>query len=175
MKIIDLTKKIKDNMEVYKGDPKVEIFESHNLNNDGFRLKTLKFGSHTGTHVDSFSHMVENGKTLDEIPLDRFLGKAVCLSPKDSYPSGYGFIFNEKVNEEYFEKIKNSNPNFVGGDLSFELEKLLLENEIITFTDLINLEKLPRNKEFLFIGLPLNIYKGDGSPIRAVAIIDTIL
>ena len=53
-----------------------------------------------------------------------------------------------------------------------ELEKALLENGILTYTNLINLDRLPRGEEFLFIGLPLNIKNGDGSPVRAVAILE---
>ncbi|MBN6206733.1 cyclase family protein [Ralstonia pickettii] len=34
---------------------------------------------HTGTHVDAFYHMNPNGATIDNMPLDMFFGKAVCL------------------------------------------------------------------------------------------------
>lgn len=172
MKIIDLSKKIKNNMEVYPGDPAVKVSNSHIIEIDGFRLKTLTMGTHTGTHVDAFSHMIHNGKSLDEIPLGKFLGKAVYISKTDDFPKGKGLIFDSRVDIESREKIIKANPNFVAGDLSYELEVELLEREIITYTDLINLEKLPRNTEFFFIGLPLKIEDGDGSPVRAIAIID---
>ena len=45
------------------------------------------------------------------------------------------------------------------------------KNEIVTVTDLVNLEKLPLGKQFMFYGLPLKIKDGDGSPIRAVAVL----
>ena len=87
------------------------------------------------------------------------------------FPSEINWICDEEVGIEILDKIKIANPNFVGGKISIELEKALLENEIITYTNLINLDKLPKGKEFLFIGLPLKIKKGDGSPVRAVAIL----
>jgi kynurenine formamidase len=34
---------------------------------------------HVGTHVDSFYHVRSDGETIDEIPIDMFMGKAVCL------------------------------------------------------------------------------------------------
>ena len=34
---------------------------------------------HTGTHVDAFFHMTPDGLSIDQMPLDLFFGKAVCL------------------------------------------------------------------------------------------------
>ena len=42
--------------------------------------------------------------------------------------------------------------------------------EIVIVEGLTNLEKLP--ERFTFVGFPLNIKGRDGSPIRAVAIVD---
>ncbi len=68
--------------------------------------------------------------------------------------------------------LKKAKPLFVGGDLSEDLEYNLLKNKIITYTDLINLDQLPMEREFLFIGLPLKLKDCDGSPVRAVALLD---
>ena len=63
-------------------------------------------------------------------------------------------------------------PGFVGGNITVDLERALLSNEIITYTNLVNLELLPKDKTFMFYGLPLKIKDGDGSPVRAIAIIE---
>lgn len=34
---------------------------------------------HTGTHVDALSHNHPDGATIDEMPVEMFMGKAVCL------------------------------------------------------------------------------------------------
>lgn len=34
---------------------------------------------HTGTHVDALSHNNPEGATIDEMPVEMFMGKAVCL------------------------------------------------------------------------------------------------
>ena len=60
---------------------------------------------------------------------------------------------------------------FLFGVLPAELERLLLARQILTYTDLVNLNQLPEGAEFTFYGLPLSIAGGDGSPVRAVAII----
>ena len=67
--------------------------------------------------------------------------------------------------------IISSNPQFIGGNITEELERALLGEGIITYTGLINLELIPTETTFMFYGLPLRIKAGDGSPVRAIAII----
>jgi len=50
-----------------------------------------------------------------------------------------------------------------------KIEQYLLSNDIILFERLANTNKLP--KKFLFYGAPLKIKDGDGSPVRAFAIL----
>ena len=173
MKIIDLSMTISDGMEVYPGDPEVKIEQVHFLKTHGWNLSKINMGSHTGTHVDAFSHMTNRDfSSIDEIPVEKFMGEAMLLSPKDEFPAGINLLFFEEIDINLLDKIVKSKPNFVGGDISVDLERALLEKGIITYTNLINLDKLPRNKKFFFIGLPLKIKGGDGSSVRAVAILD---
>lgn len=173
MEVIDLTKPLYTGMPVFPGDPEVEIETVHTQEKEGWELRTVKFGSHTGTHVDAFSHMHKGKATLDEIPLERFCGDAQVVQLGQEWPVGLGLFFKETVGVECLDKILAAKPRFVGGDLSEELEHALLEEEIITYTDLINLNRLPLHTTFTFFGLPLKIKEGDGSPVRAVAILDS--
>ncbi|MGC8622240.1 MAG: hypothetical protein ACP5U0_10025, partial [Caldisphaera sp.] len=53
------------------------------------------------------------------------------------------------------------------------LHMLFLNNETPLIENLVNLEKLPKNSPFLFVGLPLNLKSATASPIRAIAILDS--
>ena len=182
MKIIDLSPPLYDGMPVYPGDPEVEIKQVHTLEKEGWRLRTLSMPGHIGSHVDAFSHMDPEGKTLSEMPLTKFFGQAVVVKPGDNYPKNLGLVFSTagELGVDQLKSLTKTNPPFVvvgnGGQgsssMSVELEKGLLKSGIVTFTDLINLDKLPKNKPFMFYGLPLNIRDGDGSPIRAVAMVE---
>ena len=46
---------------------------------DGSRESLICFDAHTGTHVDAPSHFLKDGKTVDEIRLDRLMGRAKVL------------------------------------------------------------------------------------------------
>jgi kynurenine formamidase len=39
----------------------------------------LQMAAHAGTHIDAARHMITDGRTIDQYPLERFLGPAVVL------------------------------------------------------------------------------------------------
>ncbi|MDK6028762.1 hypothetical protein QPL79_05245, partial [Ignisphaera sp. 4213-co] len=53
----------------------------------------------------------------------------------------------------------------------YHAHKILLQNNVVIYENLTNLKEVV-NKVFKFYGFPLKIYKGSGSPVRAVAIIE---
>lgn len=172
MKIIDLSASIYNEMEVFPGDPEVKVERVHNYDEQGWELRKLILGSHTGTHVDAFSHMVPRGKNLDQIPLDNFLGPAMVVNLEDEFPKQTGLFFTQTIDLTLLDKLLKAQPPFVGGDISEDLERSLLKHEIITYTNLKNLNRIPLQTTFFFIGLPLKIQEGDGSPVRAIAILE---
>jgi len=83
MKYIDLTHKIENNMPVYPGTASLEMIPANTIKKDGFREKVITFCSHTGTHMDAPSHMLELGKNLDDYNCSKFIGKALLLDIED--------------------------------------------------------------------------------------------
>ncbi|MTI66256.1 MAG: cyclase family protein [Firmicutes bacterium] len=79
MKVIDLTHTIHSNMPVF---PKTEppVFKVSNTHKkDGFMETKLSMYSHTGTHIDAPRHMLSKGSSLDELSIDRYIGKSTVL------------------------------------------------------------------------------------------------
>ncbi len=78
MKIYDVTVPFSDDMVVYPGDPPVKIEPTSIINKDDarFNVSRYSFGSHTGTHIDAPFHLIENGITADNLPLELFIGRA---------------------------------------------------------------------------------------------------
>lgn len=172
MKIIDLSQIIYSGMEVYSGDPEVKIEKVRTIEEDSWELRYIQMGSHTGTHVDAFSHMHHGSAAIDEIPIYRFMGMARLVSREEDWEEGVGLIFKEVMDIYDLGRILDHKPGFVGGELDEELERRLLEHGIITYTGLVNLELLPQKTSFMFYGVPLKIKSGDGSPVRAYAVLD---
>lgn len=78
-KIIDITTPISPFMRIFPGDPKPSIEEVCTLEKEGFAVSMLSFGSHTGTHVDAPSHILNNGLPVDKLELENLMGMALLL------------------------------------------------------------------------------------------------
>lgn len=172
MKIIDLGKDLYVGMEVYPGDPAFKKEKIHDLETQGWNLSKISLGLHTGSHVDAPYHMDDLGKTLDQVPLENFFGQAIKTENLDLLKNDLGLIIASPLKSDQIQKILAIRPKFVGGNIDQEAERAFLKSGIITYTDLENLDLLPLDKIFIFIGLPLKILGADGSPVRPVALIE---
>src|SRR5579872_6254521 len=83
MKLIFLSLTIKQYIPLYPGDPLTKIEEAGNLEKDGFVAHYISMLTHAGTHIDAPSHMIDNGKTLDQFPLETFSVRGVCIKIKN--------------------------------------------------------------------------------------------
>ena len=66
-------------MPVYPGTKSPRFIISNTFEADGFRELFCQFQTHTGTHLDTPAHILENGSTLSDLPVDAFTGKAVLF------------------------------------------------------------------------------------------------
>ena len=90
-RIIDLSVTIENNMPAHKNMPRPVYLEwmthesclayNQGVPGDPFTSPIEYVGmlNHVGTHVDAFYHMKPGGQSIDEMPLDLFMGKAVCF------------------------------------------------------------------------------------------------
>jgi arylformamidase len=79
MKIIDLTHTVTPGMPLYPGTKPPELTTLCTVNKNGFIEKRISISSHTGTHMDAPAHIIPQGATLDQWPVDRFAGRASVL------------------------------------------------------------------------------------------------
>lgn len=80
MKVIDLTHTIYPGMPVFPGTEPPVFEPANTLETHGYLEKKITFFSHTGTHIDAPSHIMENGLTLDSFAVERFMGKGLVLN-----------------------------------------------------------------------------------------------
>ncbi|AFL95722.1 putative Cyclase [Thermococcus cleftensis] len=187
--IVDLSVPISEDTSVYPDDPPVSVRLWAVIDRDGYYMNVLKMGEHTGTHVDAPAHFVPDGKTIDEMPLERFMGEGLVLDVRN----GDGKIRLDEIPDSgYYDRIvlfltggRELSPEValflvaegvkaVGTDAMSigdeAVHRILLSEEVPIFENLVNLDSLI-GRRFTFVGLPLRIEGGSGSPVRAVAII----
>jgi kynurenine formamidase len=83
MATYDCSHRIETGMQTYPGDPDVAVDPAATVDEDGYRVAALSFGSHTGTHVDAPSHAVADGKSLGEFPVETFRFAALKVGLRD--------------------------------------------------------------------------------------------
>lgn len=75
----DLTHPLRSGIQVYPGDPQVQITPAAVIDRDGFAVASMHLGSHSGTHVDAPAHLIDGAATIDRMPLSTFTGTAHVL------------------------------------------------------------------------------------------------
>jgi arylformamidase len=86
MKLIDLSQPLYDACPNCPVHPLVvsQVIATHDR--DGWRIEKLTLASHTGSHVDAPLHKLAGGSSLDDIPLERFIGPAWIADLRNSAP-----------------------------------------------------------------------------------------
>lgn len=64
---------------VYPGSPLPVRTTFMTIAESGFQSNVWMFEEHTGTHVDAPAHILPAGRTLERIPLSRYIGRGVVL------------------------------------------------------------------------------------------------
>ncbi len=83
MKVIDLTHTIKEDMPVYPGTDTPKFIPANSYEKDGFKETLLQMYTHTGTHMDPPAHLFAGRTTLDQFPVEQFIGKALVIDCRD--------------------------------------------------------------------------------------------
>ena len=86
MEHVDLSHPLEPGPPAYPGDPPVEIEPHAAYDADGYRVARLSVGSHSGTHVDAPAHLLADGPTLDDYPVDTFAFDTLRVSIPDPDP-----------------------------------------------------------------------------------------
>ncbi len=87
-RIYDISVPVRTGGLVYPGNPEIAIELTQAIaKGAGANVSHISFGSHTGTHVDAAKHFFDDGRTVDQISLDRLVGPAVLIAMPDELMS----------------------------------------------------------------------------------------
>ena len=103
----------------FKGPPSTDLgvqLEVRTRNGTGYWQSTQLdlMSLHTGTHVESALHTVENGEAIDQVGLERVIGEAVVL---DLTPTEPMQIMDSEDLERANEKLEASGESIRPGDI----------------------------------------------------------
>lgn len=195
MKIYDISQEI-FGCQVYPGDPmpKKRVLSSMEKG-DLYNLTAFSMCAHNGTHIDAPFHFIKDGKTVDSIGLDTFIGMA--------YVAEHNGIVSADDATEMLEKAKKQNSEaakriLIKGEaeVSAEAAKVFAESNILLLgneSQTVGPENAPMEVHLILLGAgvvllegirlsevsegvyflnaaPLNLSGSDGSPCRAILI-----
>lgn len=85
MQIYDISIQISEGTPVWEGEDGVTISNLNKINaTSDFNVSRIELGVHSGTHVDAPYHVLENGYSVDQIPLDALVGSSQVVEIPDS-------------------------------------------------------------------------------------------
>jgi len=127
VKPIDLSLTISESIPTFPGSPKPQFIAWSDIKDDGYNLELLFLSSHTGTHLDAPYHFVKNGLKINQIPLDRLIGKAILIKLKKTRNSPI-----TKSDITLFEKKNGKIPNHSSIFFYTEWQKNLKKDNYFT-------------------------------------------
>jgi arylformamidase len=111
MKTYDVTVPISERTPIYEGDPKVKIeIASAIEKGDAANVSHICCGVHTATHVDAPNHFIEGAKRIDELDLEKLIGKCLVVEINENVTAIEAKHVSELENiERVLFKTRNSN------------------------------------------------------------------
>ena len=195
MMIYDISQEV-FNCQVYTGDPTPEKkLLSSMEKGDLYNLTAFSMCAHNGTHIDAPFHFLKDGKTVDAICLDAFVGMAYVAEH-------HGIVTGDDA-AEILEKAKKQSPEAAkrilikgASEVSSEAAKVFASSEILLLgneSQTVGPEDAPMEVHLILLGAnvillegvrledvsegvyylnaaPLNLSGADGSPCRAILI-----
>ena len=80
--IYDLSVTLRTNMPAWPTNPLITINPVGTVARDGYSVESYASATHSGTHIDAPSHMIEKAKTVDKVELDKLIGEGYCIRPE---------------------------------------------------------------------------------------------
>ncbi|XID91928.1 cyclase family protein [Paenibacillaceae bacterium WGS1546] len=78
-KIIDLSLDIYHSAPTFPLDPKCAVIVHHTVESMGYNISQLVMSTHQGTHLDAPFHFLDDGKTVDQLDLNKCIGDALLV------------------------------------------------------------------------------------------------
>lgn len=176
---------------VYPGDPAPQRQQlCATAEGDLYNLTAFSMCAHNGTHIDAPFHFLHGGKTVEQLPLDTFVGRC--------YLARHEGEVTAETAAEILDRAKGALRILIGGDVIVTAEgasvfaeagirllgnegqtvgpedapmqvHLILLRKGVALLEGIVLKNIPEGHYFLSAA-PLNLAGSDGAPCRAYLI-----
>ncbi len=98
--IIDLTQTLQNGISVFPGTKTPSFEQIHRIETDGFAEIRIDTSTHIGTHIDAPCHILPNTKSLDNFPMEKFIGKGMVIDCRNVSEIKLDFLKQYKTSIE---------------------------------------------------------------------------
>ena len=190
MKLYDISQEV-FSCVVFPGDPAPKREWLNTMESGGlYNLTAFSMCAHNGTHVDAPFHFIRDGKTVDQVEMETFVG--LCWVARHMGPvtaedakaildqaqgteriliAGPAWVTAEAARvfaESGIRLLGNESQTVGPEDGPMEVHQILLGRGM-AFLEGVVLKDVPQGKYFLSAA-PLNLAGADGAPCRAYLI-----
>ena len=193
MKIIDISQEVLS-CKVYEGDPCPAAERLMDMQKgELYNLSSFSMCAHNGTHIDAPSHFLRDGKTVEQISLEHFVGECYVakhcgdilstdareiLERAKNHGADKHILIkgNATVTEDAARVFAQAKILLLGNesqsvgpiDSPMQVHKILLSENIVLLEGIV-LDNAQEGRYILNCA-PLNIKGFEGSPCRAILI-----
>ena len=193
MRIIDISQEVLS-CETYEGDPTPSAERINDMKRgELYNLSAFSMCAHNGTHIDAPLHFFEDGRSVDKIPLEYFVGECFVAEEKGDICAKKALEILEKARKSGTDKrilikgdvtvtedgarvfadadillLGNESQSVGPIDSPMEVHKILLRKDIVLLEG-ITLKDVKEGRYILNCA-PLNLSGFEGSPCRAILI-----
>ena len=193
MKIYDISQEV-FSCTVFSGDPAPQREIMNDMNKgDLYNLTAVHMCAHNGTHVDAPYHFINDGKTIEQVSLEKFVGpcyvaeregvvtaedaKEILQKASDTNADAAKRILikgKAEVSEEAARVFADAGILLIGNESQtvgpenapMAVHKVLLGADVVLLEG-IRLAEVPEGV-YLLNAAPLNLAGADGAPCRAI-------
>lgn len=192
MKIYDISQEVFSS-EVYPGDPKPQKYILSSMaNGENYNLSAFYMCAHNGTHIDAPFHFINDGETIEQIPVEKYIGPcfvaeyrgvitgndAINILKKAGNDASKRILIkgNAVVSPEAAEVFANARIVLIGSESQsvgdenepMVVHKALLKENVVLLEG-IRLSQVMEG-EYILCAAPLMLAGCDGAPCRAILI-----
>ena len=192
MRVYDISQEVLG-CSVYPGDSAPQRTLMQSMENGAlYNLSGFQMCAHNGTHIDAPAHFLKDGRTVDEIAIEAFVGMAYVVQHDGTVSADDATSILRKAQEAAARRILikgRAEVSLEAAEMFAQADILLLGNESqsvgpenapmavhkallsrdIVLLEGIRLSAVPEGV-YLLSAAPLNIAGAEGSPCRAVLV-----
>lgn len=119
-------------MPVHPYDDRVRLYQDKFLDKDKYVNYRLEIGMHSGTHIDTPMHLTDRETYINEIPIERFVGRGVLLDVRNEDPIKFKNEYADIVDDNAIVLLFTSHSDKYGTK-EYYTEQPVIDNTLAEF------------------------------------------